>query len=275
MSALCIESRYVAGASARSIRPCGAKYGSRKAHCVIPTMTSCSTCRGWRRVHGWRAGPARRSPALIHLRRARVSRRSFINISLKCRAVCTLSSAAGVSALQRSDMQSPVRHVSASRQALNRENQRQSAAGGVAGQRQPRNQAVARPSTGLQSSGGCQTKASPVFCFAGRRAERIRTESLAARMQRAEVRPPSALDAIASTLATASIVIGLDTGLTHLAAALGRPTVGIFCDYDPALVGLTGDADAGNSVISVGNAMAAPSASEVIDAAARVMNRPL
>ncbi len=64
-------------------------------------------------------------------------------------------------------------------------------------------------------------------------------------MQRAEVSPPSPLGAIASTLATASIVIGLDTGLTHLAAALGRPTVGIFCDYDPALVGLTGDADAG------------------------------
>jgi heptosyltransferase-1 len=91
-------------------------------------------------------------------------------------------------------------------------------------------------------------------------------------MQRAEVSPPAALGAIASALATASIIIGLDTGLTHLAAALGRPTVGIFCDYDPALVGLTGDADAGNSVISVGSATEAPSASEVIDAAARVMS---
>ena len=68
-------------------------------------------------------------------------------------------------------------------------------------------------------------------------------------------------------------MIGLDTGLTHLAAALGRPTVGIFCDYDPALVGLTADAGAGNTVASVGSAMAAPSAGEVIDAATRVMNR--
>jgi heptosyltransferase-1 len=71
----------------------------------------------------------------------------------------------------------------------------------------------------------------------------------------------------------ASIVIGLDTGLTHLAAALGRPTVGIFCDYDPALVGLTGDAEAANAVASVGSATAAPAAREVIEAAARLLSR--
>ncbi len=116
-----------------------------------------------------------------------------------------------------------------------------------------------------------QGMASVLFC--GSAQERSRSESLAARMQRAEVSPPAPLATIASALATASTVIGLDTGLTHLAAALGRPTVGIFCDYDPALVGLTGDADAGNAVISVGSATAAPAASEVIDAAARVLSR--
>ena len=110
--------------------------------------------------------------------------------------------------------------------------------------------------------------------FCGSADERLRSDSLAARMQRAAVSPPATLATIAATLATASIVIGLDTGLTHLAAALGRPTVGIFCDYDPALVGLTGDADAGNLVASVGSATAAPAAREVIDAAARVMSLP-
>ena len=109
--------------------------------------------------------------------------------------------------------------------------------------------------------------------FAGSAQEQLRTQLLAARMQSAEVRPPSSLGSIASTLATASIVIGLDTGLTHLAAALGRSTIGIFCDYDPTLVGLTGDADAGNAVASVGSATAAPSAREVIEAAARMLNR--
>ena len=109
--------------------------------------------------------------------------------------------------------------------------------------------------------------------FAGSAQEQLRAKSLAAQMQSAEVRPPSTLGAIASTLATASIVIGLDTGLTHLAAALGRSTVGVFCDYDPTLVGLTGDADAGNAVASVGSAIAAPAAREVIEAAAPMLNR--
>ena len=104
--------------------------------------------------------------------------------------------------------------------------------------------------------------------FSGSAAERDRTERLAAQMQSATAAPPSALDAIAATLAAASVVIGLDTGLTHLAAALGRPTVGIYCDYDPALVGLTGDA-----VASVGSATVPPTVAEVIDAAAQVMSR--
>ena len=113
--------------------------------------------------------------------------------------------------------------------------------------------------------------ASVLFC--GTAAERSRSELLASRMRRAKVSPPASLASIAATLSRAPIVIGLDTGLTHLASALGRPTVGIFCDYDPALVGLTADAGAGNIVASVGSAMAAPSAGEVIDAASRVMNR--
>jgi heptosyltransferase-1 len=107
--------------------------------------------------------------------------------------------------------------------------------------------------------------------FSGSAAERRRTEALAARMQRAEVSAPAALDSIAATMSVASIVVGLDTGLTHLAAALGRPSVGIYCDYDPALVGLTGDARAGNKVASVGSATTPPTAGEVIEAAMRVM----
>jgi heptosyltransferase-1 len=31
----------------------------------------------------------------------------------------------------------------------------------------------------------------------------------------------------------AEVVVGIDTGLMHLAAALARPVVGIFCDSDP------------------------------------------
>ena len=48
-------------------------------------------------------------------------------------------------------------------------------------------------------------------------------------------------------LFVARAVVGLDTGLTHLAAALGVPTVGIYCGSDPALTGLYGAPRARNA----------------------------
>jgi heptosyltransferase I len=105
--------------------------------------------------------------------------------------------------------------------------------------------------------------------FWGTEEEGSRVRALAARMQRAIVAPRSQLEAIATTLAEATVVIGLDTGLSHLAAALGRPAVGIYCDYDPALVGLVGD----GPVASLGGVGRAPDSATVIEAAARVMER--
>jgi heptosyltransferase I len=103
--------------------------------------------------------------------------------------------------------------------------------------------------------------------FWGSDEEGERTLALAQRMQRAVLAPRSGLDAIAASLAGADLVIGLDTGLSHLAAALGRPTVGIYCDYDPRLTGLVGD----GLVESVGGVSAAPTFDEVVAAALRVM----
>jgi heptosyltransferase-1 len=77
--------------------------------------------------------------------------------------------------------------------------------------------------------------------FWGSAEERRETEARVEGMQRALVAPHTPLPRLAAVLAGARIVIGLDTGLTHLAAALGVPTLGIFCDYDPALVGVVGD----------------------------------
>jgi heptosyltransferase-1 len=42
------------------------------------------------------------------------------------------------------------------------------------------------------------------------------------------------------------VVAGLDTGLTHLSAALGVPTVGIYCGSDVVLTGLHGAPHARN-----------------------------
>lgn len=104
--------------------------------------------------------------------------------------------------------------------------------------------------------------------FWGSAEEEQRARGLAARMRRAVVAPRSPIEPIASTLAQARIVIGLDTGLSHLSAALGRPTVALYCDYDPALVGLAGD----GPVVSLGGVNRAPSTQAVIEAASGLLD---
>ena len=56
-----------------------------------------------------------------------------------------------------------------------------------------------------------------------------------------EVPPFLSVHDASAVLARATICVGLDTGFTHIAAAFGVSTVGIYCDHEPALVGITGD----------------------------------
>ena len=66
----------------------------------------------------------------------------------------------------------------------------------------------------------------------------------------------------AGLLALAEVVVGLDTGFTHLAAALGRPTVGIYCDSDSVQLAVSGD----GPCASFGGVGQPPAASMVLDA---------
>ena len=52
--------------------------------------------------------------------------------------------------------------------------------------------------------------------------------------------PRMTLAEAAAALAHAAGVVGVDTGLSHLAVALGVPTVGIYCATSPSLTGLHG-----------------------------------
>jgi heptosyltransferase-1 len=106
------------------------------------------------------------------------------------------------------------------------------------------------------------------FLVWGSAEENVRTRERAAGMRQAVVAPRSTLDQLAALLAGASVVVGIDTGLTHLAAAVGARTVGIFCDYDPRLVGVTGDADC----VSLGGASGGPDAGEVLAAVERLLD---
>jgi heptosyltransferase-1 len=92
--------------------------------------------------------------------------------------------------------------------------------------------------------------------------ERERSERLAAAMAEARVPPALPLPEAASLLAGARAVIGVDTGLTHLAAALGVPTVGIYLATDPAATGLYGCPRA----VNVGDGRTAPPVGAVVEA---------
>jgi heptosyltransferase-1 len=65
---------------------------------------------------------------------------------------------------------------------------------------------------------------------------------------------------MAAVLAGARQVVGLDTGFTHLAAAFGRPTLGIYCDHEPGLAGITGP----GRVASIGGKWQVPARNDVL-----------
>jgi heptosyltransferase-1 len=75
----------------------------------------------------------------------------------------------------------------------------------------------------------------------GSPAERERAARIAQAMGHAVAAPPMNLKELAGLLTGAKLVVGVDTGLVHLAAALGRPTLALYCASDPALTGVLAD----------------------------------
>ena len=82
----------------------------------------------------------------------------------------------------------------------------------------------------------------------GERAKRL------AEVSGGEVPPFLTVKDASAVLAGAALCVGLDTGFTHIAAAFGVPTVGIYCDHEPEMVGITGE----GYVASVGGRQVVP-----------------
>ncbi len=106
----------------------------------------------------------------------------------------------------------------------------------------------------------------------GSDAERARSERYAAGVANAQVPPPPrlTLPALASLLARAEIAIGVDTGLVHLAAALGTPTLSLFVATDPMLCGV---GPAGAHARDLGGVGRVPSPAAVERAAGELIRR--
>lgn len=104
---------------------------------------------------------------------------------------------------------------------------------------------------------GCTLK-----LIAGDNTEAQRAQQLISGMEGTQVIPRMNLTSIARLLAGARIMVGLDSGLTHLSAALGRPTIGIYCASTPVRTPLVGAA----YVASLGDRGTPPSRAAVLAA---------
>lgn len=98
--------------------------------------------------------------------------------------------------------------------------------------------------------------------LAGNPAETARAQALVDGMPNAQVLPRMSLTEIAQRLAQARVMVGLDSGLTHLSAGLGRPTIGIYKASTPVRTPLQGS----GYTASLGERGHAPSAQTVLSA---------
>ncbi len=95
----------------------------------------------------------------------------------------------------------------------------------------------------------------------GSSSERLRSERIASSLRHAQIPGALSIQAVAALLAQCSGVAGLDTGLTHLAAAFGTPVAAIYCATDPGLTGVYGSSRAQN----LGGPDHAPQAHQVFE----------
>ena len=98
--------------------------------------------------------------------------------------------------------------------------------------------------------------------LSGSPSETERAALLVAGNPRGQVLPRMGLTDVAKVLAGARIMVGLDSGLTHLSAGLGRPTIGIYKASTPVRTPLEGPA----YTASLGERGNAPSAETVLSA---------
>lgn len=98
--------------------------------------------------------------------------------------------------------------------------------------------------------------------------EEQQARAIAQSLKNAAVLPRLSLRELAALMGRACAVVGVDTGLVHLAAALNRPTVAIYTDSSPALTGVVAAGAA--RAVNLGGPGQAPSVEEVLAALAKM-----
>lgn len=99
-------------------------------------------------------------------------------------------------------------------------------------------------------------------------AEQVRAERIALQVPQAQVLPKLHLQQLAKIMPQARFAVGVDTGLSHLAAALDIPVVALYTDTDPGLTGVAGGRLA--AAINLGGKQQVPEVSAVLAAVSKV-----
>jgi heptosyltransferase I len=95
-------------------------------------------------------------------------------------------------------------------------------------------------------------------------AEFARAEQIANQLENATVLPKLNIAQIANVISNAKAAVGVDTGLSHLAAALNIPTIAIYTDTNPALTGVMAGKFA--PAINLGGVTQTPTVGDVLSA---------
>jgi heptosyltransferase-1 len=110
----------------------------------------------------------------------------------------------------------------------------------------------------------------PVLLAWGSAREQHDAEALAARLPNARVLPRLSMDEAVSLARNAHLAIGVDTGLTHIAAAFGRPTIELYCDSPKWKT----EGNWSPRIINLGEQGAPPSSEQVCVAIAQLLGQP-
>ena len=111
----------------------------------------------------------------------------------------------------------------------------------------------------------------PVLLAWGSDGEQREAELIAAGLPNAVVLPKLSMDEAVTLARNAALAIGVDTGLTHIAAAFLRPTIELYCDSPKWKT----EGNWSPRIVNLGELGAPPTAAEVTDACARLLGQPL
>lgn len=109
----------------------------------------------------------------------------------------------------------------------------------------------------------------PVLLPWGSKKEQQAAQVLAAQIPGAQVLPALPLMEAASLVQQARLVVGLDTGLTHIAAAYCKPTVELYCDSPRWKT----EGNWSSNIINLGETGTPPRGEAVLDAVEKLLSR--